>query len=109
MTVTQTPPLRRRTSLIIATAATTAVLLTGCGNADPAEVNELADILHSDHSPLGMPIPTKQATCLAQIYLESGLSDKAITNLKNGKPLAPATKDDHEAITEIAGKALDCN
>lgn len=83
----------------------TAVLLVGCGpSADPEEVDAIAVVLRSDDSPLGMPVTEDQAECLARIYLESGLSDEAISRLKDGQPLAPATEDDAKAVSKLAGQ-----
>lgn len=95
-----------RTAALI---AATALALAACGTtADPEEVKELTTVLTSNNSPLGLPLTDDQAQCLARAYLESGLSSKAIDNLKSGQPLAPATDDDAKAIAKISKKVTDC-
>jgi hypothetical protein len=51
--------------------------------------------------PLGIPLADKQAECVAELYLEAGLSDAAIDALSKGKPLA-LKGDDVEKASEVS-------
>lgn len=95
-----------RTGVVIIFSA---LALSACGTtADPEQVDTLTTVLTSEKSPLGMPLPKDQASCLARVYLESDLSEKALDNLRAGKPLAPVTEDDTQVIQKISRKVADC-
>lgn len=85
------------------------VSATGCGQ-DPSRPSEseLARVFASKDSPLGMPLPAKQAKCLARVYDDSGLSASYLKALAAGRAPKPG-KGDQDRLDDLqAAIARDC-
>lgn len=94
--------------LIYATVTLTLAMSACTGrSAEPSDVDAVAKNLVGADSIVGFPLKKDQARCFAKVYLESDLSDQAISSLKAGKPLAPKTAKDSQVIAELSGKLSD--
>ena len=83
--------------------------LAGCRTSDGPSEDKLAKAFASRHSPLGMPVPDKQAACLADAYSDSGLSAEYLRALAAGRRPAKVSKDDQDELADLAAKvAADC-
>jgi len=90
----------------LAIAGITLTALAGCtaNTASPHEVEALSANLKTGDSPFGIPLTKAQAKCVAQLYLESGLSDDALDAVKEGRSPIATTQEDRKALQELAGK-----
>ena len=95
----------RRVGLRAGLLAASLTLLVGCGGADPAAVRDLASDLADPGSGAADGSATSmQATCRAQVFLESDLSTESLESLrKTGQPTAK-TKHDREELAKVADR-----
>lgn len=83
-------------------------LATGCSGADPAEVSEVVNHYSGSSNPLAVPLQKEQATCRAEVYLESDLSESALEDVRQAKTPRPRNDKDGEILRELAGELAEC-
>ena len=101
--------MNRAPKLIVAAAAVLA-LATGCGGSDGRpSVDEIADSLTSNSDLLGgTEITDEQATCFAEAFHDSDLSDDALNALVDGDEDYEGSDEDNEALSGVTSSAMDC-
>jgi hypothetical protein len=91
-------------TLFLALPVAAAMVLSACGGsaAERPSADEIADVLTEGTEELGgVAVPQEQADCIADVFVNSDLSDEALRAMVEGDEDYEATDEDQAALTDL--------
>jgi hypothetical protein len=84
-------------------------LTSACGGGDDRPTkDEVKSAITSEDSVFGTAIPAKNADCVADVLVDSDVSDKTLKAIVDNDKDFKGTKDDEKALTAVQGDLAKC-
>lgn len=95
--------------LLAFVAATSVLTLTAaCGGDGRPSAGELSDALTSEDSVFGTAFPERSADCVAEVLVDSDLSDDTLNAIVEGDEEYEGDSDEQAALQGLSGDIAEC-